>query len=238
MKLAIIPARGQSKRIPRKNIRSFCGRPILEYSIDAALNSGLFDDVMVSTDDDEIASLACAAGASVPFLRSQKAASDEASTAELLLEVLTRYRALGKTYSTVCCLYPTAPFVTPKILLDSSSLFYNSGADALIPVVAFSYPPLRGCVVGQDGRLTMKWPENALVRSQDLPTLYHDSGQFYFLNTDAFERQKTLFMENTLPYYMEETQVQDIDTETDWKLAEMKFRLLQDASQDTQSNGR
>lgn len=229
MNIAIIPARGGSKRIPHKNIRPFCGKPILSYSIQAAIDSGLFDEIMVSTDDEHIAEIAQASGAAVPFLRSEKNADDHATTADVLLEVLRGYEDKGKSFSTLCCLYPTAPFVTGEKLRSAMALLSEQDADAVFPVVSFSYPPLRGLVI-KNGWAEMKWPEYLNTRSQDLDSLYHDSGQFYLIRTQEFQKQKTLFCKKSAPILVSELEVQDIDSEVDWILAELKYKFLQEGA--------
>jgi len=223
--IAIIPARGGSKRIPRKNIREFCGKPILAYSVEAAKSSGIFDEVMVSTDDEEIAALARRYGASVPFLRSAEASDDRATTTDVLLEVVNMYRRNGREFSHICCVYPTAPFVTGEKLKKAFQLLCDSGADALVPVVSFSYPPLRGFAL-QNGRLRMRWPEYTFTRSQDMEPVYHDCGQFYFMRTEALLREKNMICLDTVPMLLSDLEVQDIDNETDWELAELKYKLL------------
>lgn len=223
--IAVITARGGSKRIPRKNIKEFCGRPIIEYSIEAALRSGVFDEVMVSTDDTEIEEIAKRAGARVPFLRSEQNAGDTAATHEVILEVLREYEKRGVMFEYVCCIYPTAPFLTAEKLRESFEKLVNSGADGIVPVVAYSFPPQR-CFVVQEGRVAYKWPENRLKRSQDLERYYHDCGQFYLLKVDAFRVEQSMILRDTVPYVMDELEVQDIDTPEDWALAEVKFRLL------------
>ncbi len=223
--VAMITARGGSKRIPRKNIKPFLGRPILTYSIEAALQAGIFEEVMVSTDDEEIAQAAKAAGAAVPFLRSAKTANDFATTAEVVEEVLASYERMGTVFDTACCIYPTAPFVTADALRTAMRLLNQEEADAVIPVVRFSFPPQRGVVI-KDGRLVPRWPENMAKRSQDLEPLYHDCGQFYCLNVPSFIRQKAIWMENVVPFVQEEINVQDIDTEQDWEIAELKYQVL------------
>lgn len=223
--IAIIPARGGSKRIPRKNIKSFCGKPILSYSIEAAKESGLFDEVMVSTDDVEIAEIAKRYGASVPFFRSAAASGNYATTTDVLLEVLGDYRERGLLFSTLCYIYPTAPFVTAEKLRRAYQLLEESGVDGVLPVVAYSYPPLRGLLV-QNHRVQMKWPENAFMRSQDLEPIYHDCGQFCFLRTEALQRERNIFCQNLCPMILSDLEVQDIDNETDWELAELKYGLL------------
>ena len=223
--IAIITARGGSKRIPRKNIKEFCGKPILAYSIEAALASGVFDTVMVSTDDVEIAEIAKKYGAEVPFFRSEKTSNDFAITSEVLEEVLEMYEERGQHYDRICCIYPTAPFITAERLKSAMDLLEETGADSVLPVVRFSFPPQRGVVV-EDGYLKFKWPEYKHARSQDLEPFYHDVGQFYCLNRESFDTQKLLVMEKTVPLILSELEIQDIDTEEDWKLAEMKYKLL------------
>lgn len=222
--IAIITARGGSKRIPRKNIKNFCGKPIIAYSIEAALQSGIFDTVMVSTDDEEIAGIARQYGAQTPFLRSERTSGDHATTADALLEVLERYAQQGETYDALCCLYPTAPFITAEKLRIAWEKLGSARADSLVPVVRFSFPPQRGFAVN-DGRLRMLHPEHMHTRSQDLQPVYHDCGQFYFARVEAFKENKKLFMENCISMILPETEVQDIDTQDDWALAELKFKL-------------
>lgn len=224
-KLAIITARGGSKRIPRKNIKPFLGKPIIAYSIEAALKSGLFDEVMVSTDDQEIAEIARTYGAKVPFFRSEATSNDYATTVDVLLEVLETYEKRGEAFDVACCLYPTAPFITADRLREGLSLLEGSDCDVVLPVVAFSYPPKRGLVI-RDGRLIFEYPEYLNTRSQDIETSYHDVGQFYIFRVPNFRKNRSLMLGNVLPLQIPETEVQDIDNETDWQLAEMKFRLL------------
>jgi N-acylneuraminate cytidylyltransferase len=223
--LAIIPARGGSKRIPRKNIKKFLGVPIIKYSIDAALNSHCFDEMMVSTDDKEIAQKAISFGAKVPFFRSQKTSNDFATTADVILEVLREYKKRGVEFDYFCCIYPTAPFITAKKLIKGKKLIKETTVDAVIPIVRFSYPIQRALRI-DNGLLKMFWPENDNKRSQDLELVYHDAGQFYWVQTDNFLRSKTFFTDNTLPLELSPPEVQDIDIDEDWKLAEMKYRLL------------
>ncbi len=223
--VAIITARGGSKRIPRKNIKPFLGRPIIEYSIEAALQSGMFTEVMVSTDDEEIAQIARNAGAKVPFMRSEGTSNDFATTAEVIEEVLNAYERIGKSFDQVCCIYPTAPFVTANAVKTAMMLLEQEMSDAVIPVVKFSFPPQR-CVVINDNRLTAKWPEDMKKRSQDLEPFYHDCGQFYCLNVKSFYEQKAIWMKNVVPFIQDESCVQDIDTLEDWKIAEMKYKIL------------
>lgn len=223
--LAIIPARGGSKRIPRKNIKPFLGKPIIEYSIQAARACKCFDEIMVSTDDKEIAEIAISAGAQVPFFRSTKASSDTAGTAEVLIEVLYEYEKRGMYFEYLCCIYPTAPFITAQRLSYAKSLLMENNVDCILPVTKFSYPIQRGLII-ENGYARMLWPENYSKRSQDLQDVYHDCGQFYFLNTQNLIKQKSLFPEKTMTIIVPETEVQDIDNESDWKIAELKYSRI------------
>lgn len=232
---AIITARGGSKRIPRKNIKEFCGKPIMAYSIEAALKAGVFNTVMVSTDDREIAETAERYGAEVPFFRSEKTSNDYAVTQQVVEEVLAEYAKRGEHFDSVCCIYPTAPFLNPTRLKSAMELLEETKADSVLPVVKFSFPPQRGVVL-EDGYVKFKWPEHRLTRSQDLEPFYHDVGQFYCLNTASFKVQRTLVMEKTVPIILPEMEIQDIDTEEDWQLAELKFRLLQDKTSRQKEN--
>lgn len=225
--VAIITARGGSKRIPHKNIKEFLGEPIIAYSIRAALESGCFDEVMVSTDDGKIAEVAKKYGAKVPFFRSAENSDDFSTTRDVVKEVLAQYAAQGRNFDYACCIYPTAPFITPARLAESMKLLEEKQADSVFPVVQFSFPPQRSIVL-KDGKAAFKWPEHALTRSQDLEPFYHDCGQFYCLNVKAFGEQELLIMKKTYPVVLDEMEVQDIDNETDWKLAELKYRLLKE----------
>ena len=222
--LAIITARGGSKRIPGKNIKEFCKKPILFYSIEAALGAGVFEEVMVSTDDEGIARLAREAGAVVPFMRSAETAGDFASTDEVILEVLQEYQKRGKYFEAFCCIYPTAPFLTASRLKEAMNLLKE--ADSVMPIVPFSYPPQRGLVINKDGHVRRKYPEYAAARSQDLEKMYHDCGQFYACRTAPFLEAKTTDLEKLVPLYLTEMEVQDIDTPEDWELAELKYKKL------------
>ena len=224
-KLAMITARGGSKRIPRKNIKEFNGKPIMAYSIEAALMSGSFDEVMVSTDDDEIAEIAKKYGASVPFMRSEKTSNDFATTVDVIDEVISEYHKRGTDFDMFACIYPTAPFVTADRLKEAVEKLTASDADSLIPVVRFSYPPQRAMEI-HDGRLIFRQPENLSARSQDLTPHYHDAGQFYVVRTESFLKNHGIMVGDILPMELSELEVQDIDNEVDWKLAELKYRLL------------
>jgi N-acylneuraminate cytidylyltransferase len=224
--IAIIPARGGSKRIPRKNIRLFIGKPVISYPITAAIQSECFDEIMVSTDDTEIAEVAKSFGANVPFMRSQKNANDHASTADVLLEVLDEYKRLNKYFDYCCCIYPVTPLVAAEVLSTAMKKIVELMADSLIPVVRYSHPIQRALQIDSQDRLSFVCPENAFVRTQDLSPTFHDAGQFYCLKVDSFLKNKALISENTIAIKMSENNVQDIDNEEDWGMAEMKYRFL------------
>jgi N-acylneuraminate cytidylyltransferase len=225
--VAIIPARGGSKRIPNKNIKLFNNYPIIKYSIDAAIKSNCFDDVIVSTDSEQIADIAIKYGATVPFFRSQKNSDDFATTADVLIEVLKNLESNKKFYQYLSCIYPTAPFVTPEKIMNAMDLLHKSqpNVEAVIPVTEFSYPILRSLVIN-DGNIAMKWPENYNKRSQDFEKFYHDAGQYYCLLVDSLKSQKTLYPIKTIPMILSNFEVQDIDNFDDWKIAELKYRIL------------
>lgn len=225
MNLAIIPARGGSKRIPRKNIRMFHGRPVIEYAIQAALGSEAFGEVMVSTDDDEIASVAKAAGAHIPFRRSIVNSGDHAATDAVIAEVLSEYAKIGQNFEYVCCIYPTAALATAnhlrqglKLLTDDDSL------TAVVPIVRFGYPVQRALIV-RKGRIPMRQPEYYDARSQELEPCYHDAGQWYWLRVEKFFRRPELLGPNCAGLVVGEMEAQDIDNEDDWRIAELKFAL-------------
>lgn len=223
--IAIITARGGSKRIPKKNIKEFCGKPMIAYSIEAALQSNIFDEVMVSTDSEEIAEIGRTYGASVPFMRSEKTASDFATTRDVLMEVLDEYEKRGRKFDDMTCIYPTAPFVTARKLRDAMALFKEKNSSLLIPVVQFSYPPQRAYVI-HEGKLQFKWEDYRYTRSQDLEPFYHEAGQFYCYNIKDYLTADGSIKENIVPFILPESEVQDIDTEEDWKMAELKFSLM------------
>ena len=221
--IAIITARGGSKRIPKKNIKEFCGKPIIAYSIEAALASGAFDEVMVSTDSEEIKAIALQYGASVPFLRSEATSNDFATTADVLEEVINSYHNIGKSFDTFACIYPTAPFVTAQRLKEAAALLNE--ADAVLSVVKFGFPPQRAFVI-REGNVAFQYPQYERMRSQDLEPIYHDCGQFYMCRVDRFMEHHSLILPKTKPYVMPEEEVQDIDTMSDWEIAEAKFKVL------------
>lgn len=225
-KIAVITARGGSKRIPKKNIKEFCGKPIIAYSIAAALESGIFDEVMVSTDSEEIAEIAKEYGAKVPFMRSAKTSDDYATTEDVLLEVVAEYKKVGKEFDYICCLYPTAPFVEAEDLKEAVAIMEKSKPAQVIPVVKFSYPPQRCFIIDENGYAKFKYPEYVTTRSQDLEKQYHDVGQFYVYNVEKMVALNGIIEDDFMPIIMPEIRVQDIDTLEDWKIAEMKYRIL------------
>jgi N-acylneuraminate cytidylyltransferase len=224
--LCIITARGGSKRIPKKNIRNFLGKPIIAYSIEVAFQSGLFDEVMVSTDDQEVADIAIKFGASIPFFRSMDNSNDFAGTDDVLLEVLEKYSAQGLFFDFACCLYPTAPFVDTELLSKAFKHLVLGKFNCVFPVIPFSYPIERALKLDQNNKVTMINPQYKSSRSQDLVKTYHDSGQFYFFRPEAFQFNKKLFSENTSAIVVDEMQAHDIDNEEDWRIAEFKYQLL------------
>ncbi|MCI9046369.1 MAG: pseudaminic acid cytidylyltransferase [Hungatella sp.] len=225
--IAIITARGGSKRIPKKNLRDFCGKPIIAYSIEAAIESEMFEEVMVSTDSVEIASIAEEYGAKVPFLRSAETSDDFATTSDVIKEVLSRYEQFSQKFDLFCCIYPTAPFVTAGKLKNAIAKINSSDATALIPVVQFSFPPQRAMII-ENEKIRYMYPEFERIRSQDLQPIYHDCGQFYICKVDAFKESGSIITKKTIAFIMPEEEVQDIDNISDWILAEEKYRLFFD----------
>jgi N-acylneuraminate cytidylyltransferase len=225
-KLAIIPARGGSKRIFKKNIKDFLGQPIISYSIKSVMDSGLFDEVMVSTDDLEIANIAKKLGAKVPFLRSDINADDYASTIDVICEVIEEYRKIGKEFQYTCCVYPCAPFVSKERLEESFEKLLERGYDCVFPVTNFNFPIQRAVKLTAENKIEMLQPEFMQTRSQDLEPIYHDVGQFYFFETDKLIAAERLWTGNTGCIILPEMEAQDIDTLNDWQLAEIKYKIL------------
>ena len=223
--LAIIPARGGSKRIPKKNIKNFFGKPIIAYSIEAAKKSEIFNEIMVSTDDKEIADVAKKYGANVPFFRSKKNADDYATLTDVILEVLDEYKNIGQNFDVVACILPTAPLINHNNLTKAYDLLINEKFDSIITVTEFSFPIQRSVQI-KNNKIYINWPENMQKRSQDLEKNYHDAGQFVMFKVDKFLKEKNLWMKNMGAIILSNLEVQDIDNETDWKLAELKYKLL------------
>jgi pseudaminic acid cytidylyltransferase len=232
-KLAIIPARGGSKRILRKNIKSFLGKPIIAYSIEAALKSKLFDEVMVSTDDEEIREIALKYGAKVPFLRSETNANDFATTAAVINEVLEVYKTRNKLFKYCICIYPTAPFVSSNLLIKAFKKLKKDKLDAVFSVLKYGFPIQRAMKINKEDKVEMVDVSKMNIRSQDLESSFHDAGQFYALNISAFIKKQKLWTNNTGCIEINELEAQDIDTETDWKLAELKYKLFLDEKENS-----
>lgn len=222
--VCIIPARGGSKRVPGKNRRDFAGMPLIAHPIGAAIESGCFSRIVVSTDDEKIAQIAKEHGAEVPFMREASLADDQTGTAEVVIDAIQRIGA--ETSDLVCCLYPTAPLVTPDDLTQSKMKISVSFADALVAVAEYDFAPLRAFKTADDGSLSFNWPEHALTRSQDLPELLHDAGAFYWVRTEPFLQSGKLIAEYTIGYQLPRWRVVDIDTEDDFKMAQMLFELV------------
>lgn len=226
MNVAIIPARGGSKRIPRKNIRPFCGRPMIAWAIETALASGLFGRVIVSTDDAEIAETAIREGAEAPFERPAALANDHAGTLPVIRHAVEWLIQDGTPASHACCIYATAPFLHAVDLSTSRTVLNDPSLDFVFSVTRFAFPIQRALKLAENGRLEMFWPEHELTRSQDLPAAYHDAGQFYWGTTRSWCSLGHIYSANCRGYELPEERVQDIDTEQDWRVAETKFRLL------------
>jgi pseudaminic acid cytidylyltransferase len=224
MNIAIIPARGGSKRIPKKNIKHFHGKPIITYSIKAAIESQCFDRIIVSTDDDEIASISKAHGAEVPFKRPQLISDDYTGTTEVISHAINWIINQKENINFVCCLYPTAPFIQPNDIRFSLKKLQAEDADFCFSVTNYLYPIQRSLKINPDNRCEMFYPEMFNQRSQDLIEAYHDAGQFYWGRTNAWLGKKPIFSNISIPYILPSHRVHDIDTLEDWKRAELMFK--------------
>jgi pseudaminic acid cytidylyltransferase len=223
--LAIIPARGGSKRIPGKNIRAFCGKPMINYAIDAAIKSGLFERVVVSTDSEEIAKISRSSGAETPFVRPAELADDFTNTDAVFMHALRFVLSQGIEFEYACCIYPTAPFIQPHYIQEGHRLLEESNAHNAFSVTTFPYPILRSQLINEDALLEMRWPEHRMTRSQDLPEFYHDAGQFYWTRITQYLTKPDLY-DQAVPVVLPRHLVQDIDTEEDWKRAELMYKAL------------
>lgn len=237
MRLAVIPARGGSKRIPGKNIKDFLGKPIIAYSIEAAIESGLFDHVIVSSDCDEIASVSKAYGAEVPFKRPAELSDDLTATLPVIAHAIEQAnRFYDVAVAEVCCLYATAPLIQVSSLKAAhQKLLGNASLDYVFSAVEFAYPVFRGFTLNQEAACEMLWPKHFLSRSQDLPTVYHDAGQFYWGKSEAFSAERLIFSPLSAPLLLPHDRVQDIDTESDWRKAEFLYRFLSETEASTVS---
>jgi len=224
--LCIIPARGGSKRIPRKNIKDFLGKPIIAYSIEAALGSELFDEVMVSTEDEEIAQIAQIFGAEVPFFRSKETANDYATTFDVIKEVVQQYRKIGKSFENICCIYACAPFVNSTRIKESLQILQDRNFDSVFPIIPFGFP-IQRALKSEREKVSFFYPQFSLSRSQDLEKSYHDAGQFYWMNVKICLEKGNILTDNTGSIILSELEGQDIDNDVDWKIAEIKYELLQ-----------
>jgi N-acylneuraminate cytidylyltransferase len=231
MRLCVIPARGGSKRIPRKNIKEFYGQPIISYSIKAARASKCFDRIIVSTDDAEIAEVAKSFGADVPFLRPKHLSDDYAGTGAVTKHAIEWFEAKGHAISDVCCIYATAPFVQSESIAKAHLKMEQEKADYCFTVTNFAAPIQRALKITKNNRLDMFYPEAYVQRSQDLDEAWHDAGQFYWGKSAAFKQQKIIFSEDSTPYVLESYLVQDIDTLEDWKRAELMYQVLKEAKE-------
>ena len=224
--VAIIPARSGSKRIPGKNIKCFNGKPMIAHSIEAALRSGSFDRVVVSTDSDEIAEIAAQYGADSPFRRPAELADDHTPTAPVLRHALQWLADHGRPARHACCIYATAPFILPDDLRVGYSLLQEEKCGSTFTVTDFDFPIFRALKVTPSGALEMVWPEHELTRSQDLPKTYHDAGQFYWLDVGRFFAESRIYMHDSRPVHLPRWRVQDIDTPDDWQRAELMHKML------------
>lgn len=228
MKVAIIPARGGSKRIPRKNIRSFCGKPMIAWSIEAAKKCGCFDKIIVSTDDNEIAKTALAWGAEVPFIRPAELSDDHTGTIPVVRHAIEWFRQEGFSVEFACCIYATAPFILVEDIMNGMKLIMESNSDYVFAVTRYAFPIQRAIRINDAGRVAMFNPEHFYTRSQDLEEAWHDAGQFYWGTVDAWCEERSVFSEGAIPLNLPRYRVQDIDTEEDWLRAELIFRMLQE----------
>lgn len=225
MNVAIIPARGGSKRIPGKNIKNFAGKPIITYSIDAARKCRIFDRIIVSTDCDRIAEISQRAGAEVPFVRPSELSDDHTPTALVLEHALRWLESESCRVKYLCCIYPTAPFVRSEDLIKGYKLLIENNVSSVFSVTEFEFTIFRGLKINDEGFIEMFWPEHELTRSQDLPQAYHDAGQFYWLDSEKFLGNKKLYANDAKPIILSRFLVQDIDTLNDWKTAELMFEV-------------
>jgi len=222
--ICIIPARGGSKRIPKKNIKDFNGKPIISYIIETAQKSNNFDEIMVSTDNKKIEEVAKKYGAKVPFLRSNINANDFAPLADVLVEVLAEYKKEGKTFENICCFLPTAVLITPEKITKAYKTYIDGDFTSVVPVIRFAYPIQRAFKKAA-GLIKLREEEHVNTRSQDLETYYHDAGQFYWIKTKEFLLEKKIFTNKTGFIELKECEAQDVDTPEDWLMLELKYKL-------------
>ena len=227
MRLAIIPARGGSKRIPRKNIKLFCGKPMIAWSIDSVLKSKCFDQVIVSTDDAEIADVAIKYGATVPFMRPAELSDDHTGTVPVIAHAIEWITTHVAQVELACCIYATAPFVTPEDICRGLNVLLDAGCDYAFSVTSYAFPIQRAIRITSDERIEMFNPEHFNTRSQDIEEAWHDAGQFYWGQTYAWLEGRMIFSPDSAPVTIPRYRVQDIDTPEDWERAEWLFKALQ-----------
>jgi len=226
VKIAVIPARGGSKRIPRKNIRMFCGKPIIAYSIAAAQQTGLFDQVVVSTDDEEIAMVAREFGATTPFIRPKEIADDFTGTNAVVKHAVAWFNAQSNDVTHACCLYATAPLLQANFITEGYEALSRSDAAFAFSVTSYAFPIQRAVRITPDRRVDAIYPEHRMTRSQDLEHAYHDAGQFYWGTARAFLEDMPLFARHSIGVILPRHLVQDIDTIEDWDQAELMYRAI------------
>jgi len=224
--VAIIPARGGSKRIPRKNIKEFNGKPMISWSIEAAIESGCFDRILVSTDDEEIAAVAREFGAETPFMRPISLSDDHTGTIPVIKHALNWLNGSAEAVEYACCIYATAPFVSPTDIKSGLDILRNSSCDYVLSVTTYAFPIQRAIRLTNDHRIQMFYPEHFGSRSQDLEEAWHDAGQFYWGVLEAWMNERELFTEKSLPVILPRYRVQDIDTPEDWERAELLSKLM------------
>ena len=229
--LCIIPARGGSKRIPKKNIIDFFGKPMISYAIETALNSKLFDEVMVSTDSSEIAKIAKKFGAKVPFIRSKENATDKSPTIDVLLEVLKYYSSKGEKFNYVCCLYPFTPLITNAILHNTFELIKSNDVSSVFPAVPYSHPVQRGFTINKSGIIDSIDLESLKKRTQSMKKVFHDAGQFYWFRPEILKKTKSIVNSQSKVFEMNQLEVHDVDTLEDLELVKLKYKLLTNGNQ-------
>jgi pseudaminic acid cytidylyltransferase len=222
-KVAIIPARGGSRRIPEKNIKIFAGQPIIAYSIKAAKDSNLFDRIILSTDSEKIAEIGESYGAEVPFIRPSELSDEFTGTAEVLIHAINWLNERDKFYPYFCCIYPTAPFLEKEYLVKGFDILCKTNASTAFSVTSFPYPIFRALKIDTNNRIKMFWPEHKHSRSNDLPDAYHDAGQFYWFDTKKFLQEQTIISSDSMPVFLPRYLVHDIDTPEDWQTAEIFY---------------
>lgn len=225
--IAVIPARSGSKRIPHKNIKTFCGKPMMAYSIEAAKNAGIFDRIIVSTDSEKIASTAKELGAEIPFMRPRELADDQTGTDAVILHALKRLMEDAEKIDYICCIYATAPFVKAEYIIKGYNILRDNNATSCFSVTTYPFPIFRSLKINSQNRLEMFWPEYRETRSQDLPEAYHDAGQFYWANVKNYLKEKQFYSKDAVPVILPRYLVQDIDTPEDWETAEKMYSVLQ-----------